>query len=92
MEHELTPAGRGELRTRCGRRIVVSRLVIGGDDPIGRVTVRINCQSGERGQLWAGLTADEARLLARHLTVQAGLLEDADRAGGSSSKASTVPS
>lgn len=76
MERPGAPkVGYGEVRTRCGRRIVVSRLVIGGDSPIGRVTVRINCQRGEQGQLWAGLTVGEARLLAWHLMRQAGLLE-----------------
>lgn len=78
MERPGVPkAGHGEVRTRCGRRIVVSRLVTGEDSPVGRVTVRINCQRGERGQLWAGLTAGEARLFAWHLLRQAGLLEHA---------------
>lgn len=78
---ELPRTGHGGLRTRCGRRIIVSRLVIGGHNPVGRVTVRINCEPGERGQLWAGLTVGEARLFACHLMLQAGLLECATGTG-----------
>jgi len=69
-------AGGAEVRTGCGRTIVLGRLVVGDRDPVGRVVLRINCLRGERDQLWAGLTSAEARLLAGYLLRQADLVDD----------------
>lgn len=59
------------LSTRGGRTISVGRLLIGRQDRVGRVVLRINCQPAEDGHLWASLTAAEARLLAGRLLAEA---------------------
>ena len=64
------------LVTGCGRRIEVRRLRLAvADRPISRVALDVGRdQSGEPG-VWAALTADEARGLARLLLAQAAAAE-----------------
>ncbi len=64
------------VRTQCGRRISVGRLLIGGAaGALGRVVMRINCTRAEYDQMWASLTPGEARLLAGYLLTQAAVVE-----------------
>ncbi len=66
------------VRTQCGRRIAVGRLLVGdAGAPLGRVVMRINCTRAEYDQLWASLTPAEARLLAGYLLSQAAIVEQA---------------
>lgn len=62
--------------TTCGRRIAVRYLRLApADRPIGRVTLDVGRDQGDEPGVWAALTADEARDLARLLLLQAGLAE-----------------
>jgi hypothetical protein len=85
----MTTAGNGRLRptrqdslvTTCGRRIAVRCLRLGPPDrPVGRIALDVGeDRSGEPG-VWAALTPEEARGLARLLLEQAGPSEHpADR-------------
>jgi hypothetical protein len=73
------PPAQAEVRTGCGRRIVVGRLLLDALAPIGRVTLRSSGRPGEGEGMWASLTVDEARLLAGYLLAQAGAVERACR-------------
>jgi hypothetical protein len=66
------------VETGCGRRLGVGRLLLTGPRAIGRVILRVDCRRDEHNQLWASLTADEARMLADRLLEQA---DNLDRAG-----------
>jgi hypothetical protein len=60
------------FRTMCGREIRVGHLVLGGGrHPAQRISLNIGASSGGATGTWAGLTADEARLLAHALLTQA---------------------
>ncbi|MGW7406002.1 hypothetical protein ACWGI9_20110 [Streptomyces sp. NPDC054833] len=62
--------------TTCGRRIAVRYLrLASADRPIGRVTLDVGRDHGGEPGVWAALTADEARDLARLLLLQAGQAE-----------------
>ncbi|UXY32007.1 hypothetical protein [Streptomyces sp. HUAS TT20] len=62
--------------TTCGRRIAVRYLRLASTDrPIGRVTLDVGRDQGGEPGVWAALTSDEARDLARLLLLQAGLAE-----------------
>ncbi|MFE6286663.1 hypothetical protein [Streptomyces sp. NPDC057877] len=64
------------LVTRCGRRIAVRRLRLAtADRPISRVTLDVGQYQGGESTVWAALTADEARDLARLLLLHAGMVE-----------------
>ncbi|MFF4507383.1 hypothetical protein [Streptomyces sp. NPDC001401] len=66
------------LVTSCGRRIAVRRLRLApADRPISRVTLNVGRDQGGEPGVWAALTADEARDLARLLLLHAGLAERA---------------
>jgi putative redox protein len=65
-------ASRTVIRTSCGRELVVGRLRLDGlPHPTLRVTLDIGCQPYDRGEVWASLTAAEARQLATQLLAQA---------------------
>ncbi|HVV21103.1 MAG TPA: hypothetical protein VHF06_16825 [Pseudonocardiaceae bacterium] len=66
------PATHAEVRTGCGRRLVVGRLMLDAAAPIGRVTL---AASGGDSGMWTSLTVGEARLLAGYLLAQAGVVE-----------------
>ena len=67
------------LVTSCGRRIAVSCLRLAlPDRPIGRVTLDVGRDQGDEPGVWAALTADEARGLARLLLAHATLAEGGD--------------
>lgn len=66
------PGTHSEVRTGCGRRLVVGRLVLDTAAPIGRVTL---AASGIDNDMWTSLTVGEARLLAGYLLAQAGVVE-----------------
>jgi len=64
------------LVTGCGRRIAVRRLRLApADRPISRVTLDVGRDQGDEPGVWAALTVDEARDLARLLLLHAGLAE-----------------
>lgn len=64
------------LVTACGRRISVRCLRLApADRPIGRVTLDVGRDQGDVPGVWAALTADEARGLARLLLLHAGRIE-----------------
>lgn len=69
------------IRTNGGRQVSVGRLTLEKMAPIGRVILRITCRRAERDQLWASLTAAEARQLAEHLMTQATAVERRCRPG-----------
>lgn len=71
------PAAQAEVRTGCGRRLVVGRLLLDAVAPIGRVTLRASGQPGDDNDMWTSLTVAEARLLAGYLLAQAGAVEQA---------------
>ncbi|WP_043668511.1 hypothetical protein [Streptomyces xylophagus] len=62
--------------TTCGRQVAVKRLLLAiPERPISRVTLDVGpVVRGEPG-LWASLTVDEARDLARRLLAQAALAD-----------------
>ncbi|WAZ26651.1 hypothetical protein STRCI_008255 [Streptomyces cinnabarinus] len=62
--------------TTCGRRIGVRRLQLASAErPISRVALDVGRDQGGEPGVWAALTADEARDLARLLLLHAGLAE-----------------
>ncbi|MDH6455777.1 MULTISPECIES: hypothetical protein [unclassified Streptomyces] len=62
--------------TACGRRIAVRRLqLVPAEHPISRVALDVGRDQGGEPGVWAALTADEARELARLLLLQAALAE-----------------
>ncbi|MFF7354911.1 MULTISPECIES: hypothetical protein [Streptomyces] len=64
--------------TRCGRRIAVRCLWLGRPDrPVGRITLDVGEDQGGEPGVWAALTPEEARGLARLLLHQAGAAEQA---------------
>lgn len=64
------------LVTTCGRRIAVRCLRLApADRPITRITLDVGQEQGGEPGVWAALTADEARSLARLLLVHVGLAE-----------------
>ncbi|WP_367318623.1 hypothetical protein [Streptomyces sp. HUAS ZL42] len=66
------------LVTSCGRRIAVRCLRLAPTErPISRVTLDVGRDQGDEPGVWAALTADEARDLARLLLLHAGLAERA---------------
>jgi hypothetical protein len=61
-----------QLRTSCGRELTVGRLALGDDrHPAQRIFVDLGTCPGCRTTAWAGLTATEARQLARALLAEA---------------------
>ncbi|MEU9385150.1 hypothetical protein AB0D38_31155 [Streptomyces sp. NPDC048279] len=75
--HDRPPTGEGgRIVTTCGRRIAVRRLRLApADRHISRVTLDVGRDQGGEPGVWAALTSDEARDLARLLLLQAGLAE-----------------
>jgi putative redox protein len=68
---------RAIVQTSCGRQLVVGRLRLDGlAPPVGRVTLDIGCQPYDHGEVWASLTAAEARQLAGLLLARAADIED----------------
>ncbi|MER6026580.1 hypothetical protein [Streptomyces sp. NPDC001851] len=64
------------LVTRCGRRIDVRCLWLGRPErPVGRITLDVGEDQGGEPGVWAALTPDEARDLARLLLQRAGAAE-----------------
>jgi hypothetical protein len=62
--------------TACGRRIAVRRLWLApGERPISRLALDVGRDRGGEPGVWAALTADEARDLARLLLHHVGLAE-----------------
>lgn len=75
-------SGGGSLVTTCGRRMSVRCLrLVPADRPIGRVTLDVGRDRGGEPGVWAALTADEARELARLLLRHADLAEQATEPG-----------
>jgi len=75
--HDRPPVGESDsLVTACGRRIAVRglRLALAGR-PIRRIALDVGQDQGGEPGVWAALTADEARDLARLLLAQAALAE-----------------
>lgn len=69
-------AGDTSLVTTCGRRIAVRRLrLTPAEPPISRVTLDVGRDRGGEPGVWAALTTDEARDLARLLLLHADLAE-----------------
>ncbi len=69
-------ASRSVVRTSCGRELVVGRLRLDGlPHRTLRVTLDVGCQPYDHGEVWASLTAAEARQLAGHLLAQAAAVE-----------------
>ncbi|MGC0336010.1 hypothetical protein [Streptomyces sp. SLBN-8D4] len=71
------PSASGDtLVTSCGRRIAVRCLLLAPTDrPISRVALDVGRDQGGEPGVWAALTADEARDLARLLLAHADLAE-----------------
>ena len=68
--------GRHYLWTSCGRELTVGRLALGdARHPAARVFLDLGVCPGCDGSGWAGLTAAEARQLARALLAQAAAAE-----------------
>ncbi|MGW1809736.1 hypothetical protein [Streptomyces sp. NPDC002078] len=64
------------LVTRCGRRIEVHRLLLGHPDrPVSRIALDVGEARGGEPGVWAALTPDEARGLARLLLQRVGAAE-----------------
>lgn len=62
--------------TSCGRRIAVKYLRLAPQDrPISRVTLDVGPDRGGAHGVWASLTPEEARELARRLLDHAALAE-----------------
>lgn len=76
-ERDGRPAAQdASLVTRCGRRIAVRCLRIApADRPISRIALDVGRDQGGEPGVWAALTAEEARDLARLLLRHAGLAE-----------------
>ncbi|KUO18216.1 hypothetical protein [Streptomyces dysideae] len=75
----------GFVVTTCGRRIAVRCLRLAAvDRPISRVTLDVGRDQGGEPGVWAALTVDEARDLARLLLLQAGLAERGTEPAGPS--------
>lgn len=80
----------GFVVTACGRRIAVRCLrLAAAERPISRVTLDVGRDQGGEPGVWASLTADEARDLARLLLVQAGMAERGTKPAGPSRKGSS---
>jgi len=61
-------ASRAVVHTSCGRELVVGRLRLDGLlRPAHRITSDVGCQPYDHGEVWASLTAAEARQLAGQL-------------------------
>ncbi|PWI13223.1 hypothetical protein DI272_03075 [Streptomyces sp. Act143] len=75
--HDRPAAGEsGSLVTACGRRIAVRGLRLPpAGRPIRRIALDVGRDQGDEPGVWAALTADEARDLARLLLTQAALAE-----------------
>ncbi|WP_327370380.1 hypothetical protein [Streptomyces sp. NBC_01217] len=85
----LPPSEDDFVVTTCGRRIAVRCLrLAAADRPISRVTLAVGRDQGGEPGVWASLTADEARDLARLLLLQAGLAERGTEPAGPSRKGS----
>ncbi|MEU8986628.1 hypothetical protein AB0C98_09110 [Streptomyces sp. NPDC048558] len=68
--------GDAYLVTTCGRRIAVRCLKLASTDrPISRVALDVGRDQGGEPGVWAALTPDEARDLARRLLAHAALAE-----------------
>ncbi|MGW5433578.1 hypothetical protein ACWET9_41440 [Streptomyces sp. NPDC004059] len=64
------------LVTRCGRRIEVRSLLLGHPDrPVSRIALDVGADQGGVPGVWAALTPDEARGLARLLLQRVGAAE-----------------
>ncbi|MFI2200267.1 hypothetical protein ACH47Z_05680 [Streptomyces sp. NPDC020192] len=71
-----TSADERRLVTRCGRRIEVRRLRFGRPDrPVSRIALDVGQDRGGVPGVWAALTPEEARGLARLLLAQADATE-----------------
>ncbi|MFE7278631.1 hypothetical protein [Streptomyces sp. NPDC057623] len=69
-------AGDAPLVTTCGRRITVRCLRLASTDrPISRVALDVGRDQGGEPGVWAALTPDEAREIARRLLAHAALAE-----------------
>ncbi|MFI2433586.1 hypothetical protein [Streptomyces sp. NPDC018693] len=79
--HDRPPAAEGtSLVTACGRRIAVRCLRLApADRPISRVALDVGRDQGDEPGVWAALTADEARDLARLLLRHARVAEHVGR-------------
>jgi hypothetical protein len=79
-QESLPLSGETPLVTTCGRQVAVKRLLLAlPERPVTRVTLDVGpVVHGEPG-LWASLTVDEARDLARRLLAQAALADTAAR-------------
>ncbi len=65
-----------KVETRCGRTIGVTRFAPSGlPASVGRVVVDTSCAPYDEGEMWASLTAEEARSLAGLLLYQAAAVE-----------------
>ncbi|GGT01840.1 hypothetical protein GCM10010254_22700 [Streptomyces chromofuscus] len=76
--HTITRSGAEEtpLVTTCGRRIEVRCLRFGRPDhPVDRIALAVGEDRGGEHGVWAALTPDEARGLARRLLQQADAAE-----------------
>jgi hypothetical protein len=75
--HDRPPVGESDsLVTACGRRISVRGLRLPpAGRPIRRIALDVGRDQGGEPGVWAALTADEARDLARLLLAQAALAE-----------------
>jgi putative redox protein len=64
------------VRTACGRAITIGRLrVTGPPHVVNRVTMRLEHEPYDNGEVWASLTAAESRALAGRLLAQAAAAE-----------------
>ncbi|WP_369387465.1 hypothetical protein AB5J72_07525 [Streptomyces sp. CG1] len=73
---EVSRAEEIPLVTKCGRRIQVRCLRLGHPDrPVSRIALNVGEDQGGEPGVWAALTPDEARGLARLLLEQAGATE-----------------
>ncbi|WEO99485.1 hypothetical protein A6P39_038615 [Streptomyces sp. FXJ1.172] len=69
-------AGESRLVTTCGRSIEVRHLRLGRPDrPVGRIALAVGEDRGGEPGVWAALTPQEARGLARMLLVEARAME-----------------
>ena len=78
------------METRCGRTINVTCFTPHGlPASMGRVVLDTSCAPPDEGELWASLTAEEARRLAGLLLVQAAAVDPGP--GGRPGEAEVVP-
>ncbi|MGW2648916.1 hypothetical protein ACWC2T_29340 [Streptomyces sp. NPDC001393] len=76
------------LVTRCGRRIDVRCLSLGHPDrPVSRIALAVGEDQGGEPGVWAALTPDEARGLARLLLQRIGAADRPADAGPRNSTA-----